>query len=983
MNAEERRNLDKLRDIPEDYRETEEYDVDDFLHGRIPVPLHQGDGRELLQDNIQAAAKKLGARLITRSSSFHFPWNLNTKLLIFCRAKPKRPRRKDNRDRWDRTLRRNIAWDLQMPKILEAYLVWSYNQGEDPWSTLGDSYEGYEVESIIPNLKVVDIYSTYHINAEILKEDTCFAAGLIRQGLVPCAPLKIKVAFTIRVIEVFRNLHLRCPSFSKHAFVKGICDISKIPFTKTLSQQFSIVYDVYLDIRERCRKRVAQKLGLDAPHTRLKTCCPACTYKLEGEEKLIFEMLFTMDGNDSLKRMLRRTKLEEWEEDEKGDLHRDGPSKERPDDRVPPGDYYLDRADVDKWTKEVLTRLLAEGAQGAVDEEGTPCEERWKNMVNELTARMWGIFDETGIFLALCRHGFVLVVADMVKSGEMAKYPVAVVELLLNVFGEGLVGGYDIGCKLRGTLRRSPLGDLAAAMGYNSFVGAFHGHAHNRLCQLKCLVSYITGMGIDDLEGCERYFAKSNALAASTRYASVFHRQQEIVTYMMHTDLFDTAENLSAFLCTKYRLAKERVALLPALKKWMRANQVQTFETFNTWLKEEFEWLSIRSKEPKEETLEMEYYQKLVNYYASQEVLQKQWDITTAERHRTEPLLNDLYREAQRVGQIESKRRAALEYRDKNLETVLNLEAQLGITERWKPGFPDWEKAAVLVSNRRYQRCIDDLEGKIVARLFELTDMNQSHTGYAMRKHMAQALSTRSQAIKTSLEKYNAAAAALEIPRPPLTWEEVVDYVFLSDFDLLRDTNRVDPADRPWGEPGARLATNNFNKICRGREEIKRLNIEIRRHITKMRDEDISLQKKIEETSITHPAISHQISIHHEECTRFNHIHMERYRSLALEAGFTGTLRPGVRRRSDVEDTVVEAQAVDLMDVEVERDDAELTAEEAERRGVDLPPDVEEDWMTVDEGNADSDDSDSSEDEEEDQVVSGISEQLLNVTFDE
>lgn len=219
-------------------------------------------------------------------------------------------------------------------------------------------------------------------------------------------------------------------------------------------------------------------------------------------------------------------------------------------------------------------------------------------------------------------------------SGIRAKYPIAVVELLLNVFGEGLVGGYDIGCKLRGTLRRSPLGDLAATMGYNSFVGAFHGHAHNRLCQLKCLVSYITGMGIDDLEGCERYFAKSNALAASTRYASVFHRQQEIVTYMMHTDLFDTAENLSrltsvlfivlltsltgAFLCTKYRLAKERVALLPALKKWMRANQVQTFETFNTWLKEEFEWLLIRSKEPKEETLEMEYYQKLVNYYASQ-----------------------------------------------------------------------------------------------------------------------------------------------------------------------------------------------------------------------------------------------------------------------------------------------------------------------------------------------------------------------------
>ena len=40
-------------------------------------------------------------------------------------------------------------------------------------------------------------------------------------------------------------------------------------------------------------------------------------------------------------------------------------------------------------------------------------------MKDEVTSRMWGVFDETGIFLALCRHGFVLLVADMVKSGEL------------------------------------------------------------------------------------------------------------------------------------------------------------------------------------------------------------------------------------------------------------------------------------------------------------------------------------------------------------------------------------------------------------------------------------------------------------------------------------------------------------------------------------------------------------------------------------
>jgi Kyakuja-Dileera-Zisupton transposase len=40
-------------------------------------------------------------------------------------------------------------------------------------------------------------------------------------------------------------------------------------------------------------------------------------------------------------------------------------------------------------------------------------------MIDELMAQMWGIFDETGIFLALCQHGSVLVVADMVQSGEL------------------------------------------------------------------------------------------------------------------------------------------------------------------------------------------------------------------------------------------------------------------------------------------------------------------------------------------------------------------------------------------------------------------------------------------------------------------------------------------------------------------------------------------------------------------------------------
>lgn len=55
-----------------------------------------------------------------------------------------------------------------------------------------------------------------------------------------------------------------------------------------------------------------------------------------------------------------------------------------------------------------------------VDEnDPSPCSDRWRNMVNGQTSRMWGIYDETGIFVSLCHYGFVLIAADMVRSGEL------------------------------------------------------------------------------------------------------------------------------------------------------------------------------------------------------------------------------------------------------------------------------------------------------------------------------------------------------------------------------------------------------------------------------------------------------------------------------------------------------------------------------------------------------------------------------------
>ena len=84
------------------------------------------------------------------------------------------------------------------------------------------------------------------------------------------------------------------------------------------------------------------------------------------------------------------------------------------------------------------------------------------------------VFEETGLFLALCRHGFVLMMADMVQSGKLSKYALSVVQKMIETFGADLGLGYDIGCRFRTTLDNSPLGSKARENNHRCLVGAFH-----------------------------------------------------------------------------------------------------------------------------------------------------------------------------------------------------------------------------------------------------------------------------------------------------------------------------------------------------------------------------------------------------------------------------------------------------------------------------------------------------------------------------
>ncbi|KAG6858673.1 hypothetical protein C0995_014805, partial [Termitomyces sp. Mi166 len=81
----------------------------------------------------------------------------------------------------------------------------------------------------------------------------------------------------------------------------------------------------------------------------------------------------------------------------------------------------------------------------------------WKVAAKEENKKMWAIFTESGIFASACCHGFILWICDMITSGELAKYGLAVTAKALEIFKQFLLG-YNIGCTFKTTIEISSLG---------------------------------------------------------------------------------------------------------------------------------------------------------------------------------------------------------------------------------------------------------------------------------------------------------------------------------------------------------------------------------------------------------------------------------------------------------------------------------------------------------------------------------------------
>ncbi|KAG2042380.1 hypothetical protein BDR03DRAFT_1006782 [Suillus americanus] len=675
--------------------------------------------------------------------------------------------RSDQRTREARYTNMHASWHLQLPALTNAYLTWKHNSSLNVAQTSAHKFQ----------VTAVHVFELDYFHDITQQHKEVANVSLLHVGLLGCSPTAPTVAISLQCLELYHQLRRRQSSFSIQAFTKVLCAINNVNYAQTFRDQFSITFDIYLTILRSVRSQVDMALGRTDPDWRLRHGCPPCTFEQPNECLLYPASLKAMDGNNSAKRMANAGSA---------------------DLRIFPSRYMIPPDQVDVFKDDVRLRPAA-------------------NSTEENTVR---VFEQTGLFLSARRHGIIQTVTEMRRSGELAKYPLATINKLLDVFGDNQAIGSDIGCSLSKTVAASSIRDKAFNRKLSLSVNAFHGHAHNRKCQLQYHPMYLRGFGLEDLETCECIFASSNAAASLIRHASHFHYSQFLDLHFDQWDM-DKYLELSHFIFNNY---KQAVTLIDDFTKELDAYRLSFPDQamdFETWVTEELTYLESVASEPARDALAVDYVEVLekLNTY------QQQFDLFGTDKFLMylpssfTPDSGLSVAASQSTKQAQAARRAVERRLQIQINIVEDLETRLDIAERWTPGNSDYRETLEYSRQRKFICAVEDLEGLVVQRLFELSKANLSSTSYKLRRQISRAIVKRSGAIRTALDKYNKLAVMQNPRRPTLQYSEILSYAALGEFDILKHS-RHDILTKPWSNTTHRQMGVKYFKILRAREEI-------------------------------------------------------------------------------------------------------------------------------------------------------------------
>ncbi|KAG8705241.1 hypothetical protein FRC08_001757 [Ceratobasidium sp. 394] len=289
------------------------------------------------------------------------------------------------------------------------------------------------------------------------------------------------------------------------------------------------------------------------------------------------------------------------------------------------------------------------------------------------------------------------------------------------------------------------------------------------------------------------------------------------------------------------------------------------------------------------------------------------------DNYRNQPGVKDTNKEHQYQHKIasdtrkrEAQRRAASEQLMVVLEEVAKMEEEGVVDKRWEPGCPEWEAAVQREELDEYYKTLRDVELLMVQRITELDKAHSAGIAYRIRTRMAKEINQREKAVRNALDRYNAVASRLNPPRPVLEFSDLTEHAYLANFDFLRYSEHG-ANEAEWSRPIHRRCTDSWQKVQRAKEEIDRLNVEIRRVWTHIRDEEAFLTQRYSAMKDSDPDLAFALHARMELAVRANQRVRRDLEAIAKLPGFTGKLEFG---------TAVRPAGVDSCVLRMGREDA-------------------------------------------------------------
>ncbi|KAG8988699.1 hypothetical protein FRB94_000480 [Tulasnella sp. JGI-2019a] len=681
-------------------------------------------------------------------------------------------------------------------------LAWKHGQGKEL------SIKGLDPDSMPPIQDPGQETNYFEVNAVSMhwhqpnlqipyQGDTYLNTTLICHGLLSSAPVSPSMAISLRTLEAHRLYHLVHPSLSIQLLTKALCLSHQQPYHPHLHCGLSDTFNIYLSILWLVDSKVQLALLRNMPDWQLMHTCLLCMYKLEEEDQLDYSLLFAMNSGSSLKRFTDLSLVPSWKKATHKRRKRGGDTRNDDDDANAEMEMKggLGPTAVDTLSIDATLPTL----EGII----SGCMERWKANAPDEKKGMFSCYDESGIFISVCRHGHILVVADMVQSGELTKYPLAILAKLQAIFPGSKLGVYNIGCTAAGTVERS---SIRPSMNLCFVIPAMHGYAHNQACQLNHHPNYTAGTRLEDFETCKRTFASSNGCARTMQHATAFHQHQTIDMHYHHWDNEKYA-SLGTFMLNNYRQALHIISEHGNLMQQVLTTLCLSGIDFQCFLHKEALCLSGLKKELEVDTIHVAYVQAIDAHAVAVVALQVQVNITQrqAEGQGPSDWPNDVTAtmicSLRPINRAYTVAQAVVNWCLDHLEVI---KIQLQIDVSWTTQLPEYLSMRKYACEQTYHLTLDHLEKSVVQQLFELQKAGLESTGYKIREHIAKQLKTHSETIRNHVNAYNATARTLPHLCPVIDFKTVIHYAFLGKFNLLQDAHE-DICEKQWAKPEIRI----------------------------------------------------------------------------------------------------------------------------------------------------------------------------------